>query len=437
MGTLMSPTESRTTAVTTDPSKPPKRIFYGWWILLASVGSSTLNSTFYMIGMGTFFLPVAESFNTSKTALSGAFSLARLESGLLGPVQGFLVDRLGSRTVMLVGVTMMGAGFILISLAPSLLFFYIFFVLFIALGQSFGLGPPVTATVINWFVKYRARALALTLSGSAIGGLLVPVLAWSIRAYGWEKAAFVSGLIIWAVGYPIALTMRYRPEDHGFHPDDRAPEETAGGVGSALEEEPYFTPKEALRTVAFWIMGLAFGLRMLSSAGVPIHLVAYFEEDVGFSSAKAALFLGLIGTAGLGGRLVFGVLGDALTKRYVLFGAIVIQAVSLPILAMVDGTWMAVLFLLLFATGHAGGAPAMLASRGEYFGRRFYATIAGFMATLMLMGTVAGPLAAAVLSDRFDNGYQITWYLYGGLSGVSAVLLLLLRPPTPKARRSQ
>ena len=432
----MSATPKRATAADTDPSTPPKRIFYGWWILLAAVGSSTLNSTFYMIGMGTFFLPIAESFNTSKTALSGAFSLARLESGLLGPVQGFLTDRLGSRTVMLAGITMMGAGFILISLAPSLLLFYVFFVLFIALGQSFGLGPPVTATVINWFVKYRARALALTLSGSAIGGLMVPILAWSIREYGWEKAAFVSGLIIWAVGYPIALTMRYRPEEHGYYPDGRAPEEIPGGGASALQEEPYFTPREALRTVAFWVMGIAFALRMLSSAGVPIHLIAYFEEDVGFSSAKAALFLGLIGTAGLGGRFVFGVLGDAMTKRYVLFGAIAIQAVSLPVLAMVDGTWMAVLFLLLFATGHAGGAPAMLASRGDYFGRRFYATIAGFMAILMLLGTVAGPLVAGILSDRLENGYQITWYLYGGLSGVSAVLLLLLRPPKPKVRRS-
>ncbi|MCH7552978.1 MAG: hypothetical protein IIC82_03145, partial [Chloroflexi bacterium] len=121
----MSATPKRATAANTDPSTPPKRIFYGWWILLAAVGSSTLNSTFYMIGMGTFFLPIAESFNTSKTALSGAFSLARLESGLLGPVQGFLTDRLGSRTVMLAGITMMGAGFILISLAPSLLLFYV------------------------------------------------------------------------------------------------------------------------------------------------------------------------------------------------------------------------------------------------------------------------------------------------------------------------
>ena len=78
----------------------------------------------------------------------------------------------------------------------------------------------------------------------------------------------------------------------------------------------------------------------------------------------------------------------------------------------------------------------MLASRGDYFGRRFYATIAGFMAILMLLGTVAGPLVAGILSDRLENGYQITWYLYGGLSGVSAVLLLLLRPPKPKVRRS-
>ena len=121
---------------------PKKRFFYGWWILVGGVSASALNSGFYFLGAGAFFLPVAETFNASKTALAGAFSLARLESGLLGPLQGFLIDRLGARKVMFIGIGLMGGGFMLLSIVNSLTWFYVVFILFIALGASFGFGPP-------------------------------------------------------------------------------------------------------------------------------------------------------------------------------------------------------------------------------------------------------------------------------------------------------
>jgi MFS family permease len=106
-----------------------------------------------------------------------------------------------------------------------------------------------------------------------------------------------------------------------------------------------------------------------------------------------------------------------------------LQAASLPVLATADHHWQMALFLGLFATGHAGAAPIMLAIRGDYFGRKHYATISGFMAMTMLAGTVLGPLVAAALDDLFDHGYSIAFVMYGGLTGAAALLIASLKQP--------
>ena len=413
-------------------AQPRRRFFYGWVIVGAGTACTALTSGFYLIGMGAYFLPVAETFSASKTAIAGVFSFARLEHGLVGPVQGFLIDRFGARPIMLVGVTMMGAGFILLSYVPSLLWFYVVFILFIAAGQSFGLGPPVFATVVNWFVRQRTRALGLVLSGSAAGGLIVLGIAWSIEQNGWRETAFYSGFVIWGVGLPLALLMRYRPEPYGYEPDGGTAGTAADARGWTGTEEIDFTPGEALRTRQFWVMNIGFLLRLMGTAAVPVHLIAFLVEDAGFSTARAALLLGLIGPVGAAGRLGFGVLGDAFTKRYVLAATVLIQAAGLVVLAFTEHFWHGLIFLVLFAVGHGGGAPVWIATRAEYFGRKHYATISGYGAVLMLIGSVVGPIFAGLLSDHVENGYAVSFVIMAILGGLGSVMIFFSRPPAPK-----
>ena len=405
--------------------------FYGWVIVAAGAGANALTSGFYLLGMGAYFLPVAETFGASKTAVSGVFSFARLEAGILGPFQGWLIDRFGARPIMIFGITLLGAGFIILSQVPSLLWFYVVFILLVALGQSFGLGPPVFATIVNWFVRQRTMALGLVLSGSAIGGLIVLAIAWSIENNGWRETAFFSGFVIWGAGLPIALLMRYRPEPYGYQPDGAQARANGDASAETALAEVDFSPKEALRTRQFWVMNVGFLFRMMGSAAVPVHLIAFLVEDAAFSTTQAALILGLIGPVGLGGRLGFGILGDAFTKRYILVAAILLQTASMLVLAFTTELWHGLLFLVLFATGHGGGAPVWLATRGEYFGRKHYATISGYGSVLMLAGSVIGPLVAGIMSDHIHDGYALSFILIAVLSTVGAVMIFFSPPPKP------
>ncbi len=155
-----------------------------------------LSSTFSYYGFSTFFPAIENAFGWSRAAISGAFSLSRIESGLLGPIEGYLVQRLGVRRMMIAGVVLLSLGFILFSRVNSLLTFYLVIIFGIILGSSLGFQMPVGFAVANWFRRKRGKAFGFFRSGPGLAGLLVPLVGLLIVTLGWRLAAIVAGLSI-------------------------------------------------------------------------------------------------------------------------------------------------------------------------------------------------------------------------------------------------
>src|SRR5258707_4880856 len=150
----------------------------------------------------------------SKTALSAAAALQQMESAMLGPFLGWFIDRFGPQGLVRVGIVVFGCGLMLLSQTDTLPAFYAAFVV-IALGASFCGMFPVNTALIHWFERWRARALSSLSLGLALGGIFVPVIAWSLANYGWRATAFASGVAYIAIGLPLAWIVRRRPEVHG------------------------------------------------------------------------------------------------------------------------------------------------------------------------------------------------------------------------------
>ena len=265
-------------------------------------------------GFGNFIIPLQNEFGWNRTQISIAFSLARLESGLFGPVEGWLVDRLGPRMLIFIGVPIMALGYVLFAQVNTFLHFVLVYVLLISLGNSIGMGMPMTTAVANWFNRKRGLAFGLMWSGIGLGGLFVPMLGWLVEQYEWRTAAVIVGVFVFALGTPIGLVMRHRPEPYGYMPDGAEPRRAAGGTGQARVSQPDlsadFSAREAMRTSSFWYLTLSIAARSLVSGGVGLHLVPYFE-GLGASPVFAAALAGSAGrdehtrTAGAGraGRL--------------------------------------------------------------------------------------------------------------------------------------
>ena len=157
--------------------RPQGRVFYGWWIVLASSGVQWLAAVLWMQSYGAYMVLLQQDFGWSKAMVAGAFALTRIESGILGPLQGWLVDRFGPRAILTIGTVLFGVGFILFGQVESLLTFYLTFAL-IALGASLGGFATLMVAIVNWFSRHRSKAIAVSQLGFSLGGLSVPLIIW-------------------------------------------------------------------------------------------------------------------------------------------------------------------------------------------------------------------------------------------------------------------
>jgi MFS family permease len=195
-------------------SKAPRRLFYGWYMVGAGSLLQFLQSSLMTQSFGAYVAVLQAERGWSKTALSGAAALMQFESAILGPLLGWVIDRFGPQGIVRIGICVFGCGLMILSRTDTLGTFYAAF-LVVALGSSLCGFFPLNVALINWFERWRARALSSMSIGLALGGISVPAVAWSLQAFGWRATAFASGLIAVAIGLPLAMVIKRRPEDHG------------------------------------------------------------------------------------------------------------------------------------------------------------------------------------------------------------------------------
>ncbi|MDA1062327.1 MAG: MFS transporter [Chloroflexi bacterium] len=422
------------------------RVFYGWVIVLAGYGVFALGGGLLFHAFGTYVKLLEEDLGWTRTELSVAFSMQRVESGILGPVQGWMVDRFGPRAVMLVGVTLFGLGFMAFSQVNSLLWFYVVFAL-MATGQSLGSMLSLSVALVNWFKRRRGLALGLVGTGMATGGIMQPLVVAGLEGLGWRTMAFVSGVLILAIGLPLTMLVRHRPGEHGLGPDgDPLPPEAAlqagpdgngtgngNGQAPAGEEEISFTAREAMRTRAFWLLSIGHAMGLMTVGAMLVHFVSHVTEELDISLGAAAQMSTLMTVLLVIGMVSAGWLGDRVSKRWIIIVALVMHMVAMLMIAL--GTSVLVVALAAALQGAAWGArgPLTQALRADYFGTGSFGMIMGFSSLIIMMGMTAGPLVASVLYDQ-TGSYTSAFLVLAAASAIGALCFLFATKPEPPRR---
>ncbi|MDO9444001.1 MAG: MFS transporter, partial [Dehalococcoidia bacterium] len=314
--------------------------FYGWWIVGAAIVLQALPTALMGQAFGSYVVLLERDFGWSRTTLSGAFSAIRLEEGLLGPAQGWMLDRFGPRAVMRAGVAVFALGFFVFARVDSVFQFYAA-ALILAVGASLAGFLSVTTAIVNWFERKRSLAMGIALLGTAVGGLLVPFVVMGMEAWGWRAMANISGLIVLIVGFPTVQVVRHRPEQYGMLPDGRVAVEPDGPstdriVGRPMpadDEEVSMTTRQAMRTRAFWYISLAHTASVLVVSVVMAHFVLYATTTLGYTLAQAALFGVMQQVTNFAGRPLGGWLADRTNSRLVTIVAMLGHMVALLLLA--------------------------------------------------------------------------------------------------------
>jgi sugar phosphate permease len=414
------------------------RIFYGWWIVGAGFTLEALIGALLFHAYGAYVVLLREEFGWSRTMLSAAFAMARAESAILGPVQGSLTDRFGPRALMRVGLVVFGVGFLLFSrIHTPVTFFLTFFVM--AVGVGLGGYLPIAVAIVNWFRRRRAFALGLSSSGSAVGGLLTPLVVMSLTTLGWRGTALLSGGVVLLVGVPLSQVFRHRPEHQGVHPDDAAPATPSHPAAEATSRAHSsiaavdFTAGDAMRTPAFWLVSLGHGAALLVVSAVLVHMVTHVTEQLGYSLSQAATVVALLTVAQIAGQLGGGWAGDRVSKRAIAAACMLGHAAALLLLAAATAYWMVIAFAALHGLAWGTRGPLMAAIRADYFGSAAFGAISGASSMVTMLGMMGGPLVAGMLADR-TGSYRLGFTVLAVLAALGSFCFLLARRPPPPRR---
>ena len=412
------------------------KMFYGWRIVGAACGIQFLLGALLLQSFGLYIAVLSEEMGWSKTTLGGAAALQSAESAIIGPLLGWLMDRLGPQSIIRWGIVIFSAGLLLLSQVGSVGSFYVSAVL-MAVGASLAGYFPLSVAIVHWFEKHRARALSFMSLGLAMGGLVVPVVAWSMQQWGWRATAAATSLIAFAVGWPLARVIRRRPEDHGEYVDGIRPEAAAALAACAEPQAPApagFTVREAMATRAFWLLAAGHGLALLVVTAVNVHAITHMKEGLGYPVATAGWVIMLMTFSQLVGVLLGAGLGDRFEKRKV--AALCMLSHALGLLFLTYSTHLVELIAFSVFHGVAWGlrGPFMQALRADYFGRQAIGAIMGISAALIAVGQIAGPMVAGVLAD-LTGDYRLGFTALAVTAALGSVsFLLAVKPAHPAAR---
>lgn len=458
-----------------------RHTFFGWWIVVGSIGIQVLAAGLVMQAFGTYVAVWQAEFGWSKTTFAAAFALQRGLMALLSPVQGWLLQRLGPRTVIQAGLVILAIGFVLLSRFQTQAGFYTAFTV-MALGVGMSGFLSLTSTIVNWFERRRSSALALMQMGISLGGLMVPVVAWLMTTQGWRETALLSAGAVLVFGLPLSALMRRTPEAYGLRLDGDPPRRTPAAVDptvtfegpgltsgatadrpgeeaavdasgdpsrdtsslaagdaksdaeSDAESEPApaaghdFGAREALRTRAFWFITAGHAIAVTLVATVTVHLVVHLNEGLGLSIQTAATVVALMTGAMMVGQLVGGVLGDRFPKRAIATVAMLAHAVALVVVALAPSLPWVVFFAVLHGVAWGMRGPIMQALRADYFGRSSFATIMGISFSFVMLGQMAGPLIAGALADALGD-YRLAFFGLAGLVALGSLFFVFASPP--------
>jgi len=390
------------------------------WPLVAAGALMTCVAIGAVFSLAVFLDPMGADTGWSRAGISGAMTLAFLSMGLAGFGWGTLSDRYGPRRVVLAGVVLLGFACVLSSRATSLPMFQLSFGLLMGVAAGAFFAPIIAATAAS-FDRHRGLALALVSAGMGVAPMTIaPLAGWLVTLYGWRATQLMIGIGAWLVLLPAVWFVRAAP----------ARSAAAGGAGAAT---PDMTAGQALRSRAFLVLGAAFFACCAAHSGPIFHTVSY-AIGCGLPMVAAVTIYSMEGVAGLGGRLLFGVLADRLGAKRVLVAGLLIQAFAAASYLMVRRLEGFYLVALVFGAAYGGVMPLYAALARDAFGPRILGTVLGAATMLSSIGMALGPLLGGWLYDRYGS---YTWLYLGSLFvglAAAAIAITFPRGPAPAAR---
>jgi MFS family permease len=343
-----------------------------------------------------------------------------------------VVDRWGGRWVIAGAGLLMALALAALSGLHSLWQLYLFYA--IGRGLSMTAVSNVGFVVVsNWFIRCRATVVGIVAVAQRAGMAFLPVyvaLVFSITG-DWRNGWLALALVALLFGViPPALFIRRRPEDIGLLPDGDPIPDSLDDLPLDVSEES-FTLREAVHTRAYWLVGIAIGLLMLTGGSINFHQVPYLI-DQGMGGTPAALVVTVFSLVGAFGGLLGGYLAVRMTTRRTMILSLVAMSFGPFLLAQTDTFAMAMVYAVFYGLFFGATVAMNQAIYADYFGRLSLGVIRGSFQPVQMVLNAAGPLLTGLWVDQ-SGSYTLPFFVFSGCLLLAAAALLFSPYPTKPA----
>jgi OFA family oxalate/formate antiporter-like MFS transporter len=374
-------------------------------------------------GWTLFVTPIDAKYLWGRASIQVAFTIFVVVETWLVPIEGYLVDRYGPRSVVLGGAVLVGLAWALNSVADSLGLLY----LAAALGGT-GTGAVYGTCVGNalkWFPHRRGFAAGVTAAGFGAGAALSVIpIGNMIKSEGYEHTFLFFGILQGAIVFVMAWGLRKAPftaEKAQPHPSQTVRQ---------------YRPPEVLRSPVFWVMYLMFvlvaaGGLMFAASVVPV------AEDFKIATVPVALF-GIVSPAAKYalsldrildgfGRPFFGWVSDQIGRENTMTIAFSIAAGALFVLSQFGAhpvvfVLVSAVYFLVFGEIYS----LFPATQGDTFGSKYAAANAGMLYTAKGSAALLVPVATALAASE---GWLVVFAVAMAFNVAAAVLAIgVLKP---------
>jgi MFS family permease len=391
------------------------------WIIVAAGGALGCVAIGGLFSLPVFLRPIAQDTRWSTTGISTAMTLAFVALALGSIAWGYLSDRVGPRIVVLAGSLLLTTGLALASLATSLVAFQLLFGVVVGFSAA-AIFAPMMACVTGWFDTRRSLAVSLVSAGMGMAPMTMsPLAAWLVQGHDWRTSLQVIAAVAAIIMLPMALLVRRPP----------ALAQAASAAPTDAAHEPSLSVGRAMRSAPFLILVATSFLSCATHSGPIFHTVSY-AVTCGIPLMAAVSIYSLEGLAGMGGRLVFGLLGDRFGAARVLVLALLAQAIVVLgyVYARELGSFYTV--AALFGFTYAGVMPLFAVIARENFPLRMMGTVIGGTTMASSLGMALGPVLGGLIYDTFSS---YAWLFIGAFSlGIGAFLSALAFTRLPRGQ---
>jgi MFS family permease len=400
---------------------------YGWVMVAAATYSLIVSNGLSTTGIPVFYKPLREEFvrmgwvdaNSAESFIANAANITFIMSGVFSLAAGWLIPRLGLKTLMIIGCVCLGTGLLLHSFSETTSAIYFSRLL---MGASLGFVGvmPNVALISGWFREKRGTALGIVLTGTSLGGFIVPVIAVPlISRYGWRNAMLTLSILVWAVLLPMIIWLvRTRPVEK---------EEFA-------VPEPGMTLREAFSRPLFWVFAICAASVFYPIFVTTQQFILYLQTPkIGFTLAAAGFAQSGLFAFSIGGKFLSGFLSDRLSPTRVILFCCGLMFCSTLVLFDLNAV-TAWFFLFPFGLGYGGAFVLLQRLTVDYFGLREYGKILGTIIMIEIAGAALGSTVTGYLADRAGGDYTNAFYVMIAATAVSfasAAVLVVARSRRP------